>query len=312
MNVRNNLNHFRALVESNPAWSKTEIAQVLGCSRDTVHRILKLVREHGWISTMPIRKKRKTYSANSTIQKQIIDLAIAHPEYGHRRIKKLLPETVAEDFIKTTLKNYSLSTVADRLVARYILKNGNAFLIPDAKWGRKYKVDKIITPDKLTPKDLAKVLGNIVPSARRRVPIIYPTCILCLSFRVLYDLVPGKNALEVIIRDIFSSYRTVELHELMPDATAKQYDRILSQTIYKHIFSACDICRLLFIVDHSNLFPDASTKYRILNNSAFKISYPLLQQRLYQIRENALAIICPNDLPVSVKLKDTLFQLIAL
>jgi hypothetical protein len=108
-----------------------------------------------------------------------------------------------------------------------------------------------------------------------------------------------KNALEVIIRDIFSNYRTVEFHELIPDPTAKQYDRILTQTIYKHIFSASDICRLLFIVDHSKLFPDASTKYRILNNFEFKISFPLLQPCLYQIRENALAIICPNDLPVS-------------
>src|SRR5271157_5238233 len=243
MNARIDLDRFRALAESDPALSKTEIARELGCSRDTIHRKLKLVRDHGWVSAMPIRKKRKIYSANFTIQKQIFDLAIAHPDFGHRRIKGLISEHVAGDFIKVTLKRYSLSTVSDRLVARYILKNGNASLIPDKKWRKKHGVDKIITPDKLTPKDLAKVLGTVVRSARRRVPIIYPTCILCLSFRVLNDLVPGKNALEVIIRDIFSSYRTVELHELMPDATAKQYDRILSQTIYKHIFPACDICR---------------------------------------------------------------------
>ena len=293
------LDRLRELTEDPKGLSVTQICQEVGCSRDTFYRKRKIAQQHGWQAASPIRNRRTHYRADSAFQKKILDLAIDNPELGYRRIKKLLPANVTFDLIKETLRKYDLTTVPDRLVARYVLKNANASLIPNKKWRRRHKVNRIITPDHLTPKDLAKILRNVVRSARHRVPIIYPTCILLLSFRILKDLIPGKDALEVVWLDIFSNYTKVQLHELREDAIEKQYDYVLTQTITQDIFSHSNSCRLLFIEDYSNLFPHALTKYQILHNLIYKIKYPMLQKCLYQIRKNALAIVQPLGDPNS-------------
>ena len=293
------INRLCEYVQDPKGLSVTQICQNLGCSRDTYYRKRKMAQNHGWAAAFPLRKKKENYFIDSSLQKQIFDTAISNPDLGYRRLKKLLPETVSIDVIKNTLRKYDIATTADRLVARYVLSGGEASLISQGKGHRKRKVDRIITPELLTQKDLAKILGNVVPSARSRIPIIFPNCIILLSFRHLDDLIPGKNALEVRWRDIFSNYMKVRLYELKQEALEKQYDQILAQTIIQDIFSKKNICRLLFIEDYSDLFPYAMTQYKINHNLIYKFKYPKLKMCLSLINKNAFALVRPQDPPIS-------------